>query len=391
MRGLVPPLLAVLLSLASSVAGLAQPARERFLRDWLVEGHGEEVLFRPVDILVTNGCQVWVADAGNARIYRWGCDGRVLPALGRKGEGPGEFGQPSVLEAMGRDTVAVWDRPTQRMTLYSDRGTVLRSERMGISGGEHGFVRAIGRAAPVTLVATDNYAGGLRRPNESFSFLWAVDGDGNVGHAVLRRPGPETFIERSATASASVDAPFRRRPVILFERGGTVLVGNTGTGRMARYRTGARLVPGPVIELGIAPLPVTRAERAAWTDSVRAVLASELERSPVAGDQAASLRRMHEDLLEKVVFPDTRNHYLLATLDGAGNVWVQLDVVLPNGASRWQVHRAGDGRRLRVIDVPTRGQVKAAAATASGLYVIEVGDDGVARVGRYAPPARARR
>jgi hypothetical protein len=191
MRGLVPPLLAVLLSLASSIAGLAQPARERFLRDWLVEGHGEEVLFRPVDILVTNGCQVWVADAGNARIYRWGCDGRVLPALGRKGEGPGEFGQPSVLEALGRDTVAVWDRPTQRMTLYSQSGRLLGSRRISLVAGEHGFVNTLGSAGSHTLVATDNYPGGPRRPVEDFSFVWVADAAGHVDRPLLRLPGPQ--------------------------------------------------------------------------------------------------------------------------------------------------------------------------------------------------------
>ncbi|HEU4456322.1 MAG TPA: hypothetical protein VFR81_24865, partial [Longimicrobium sp.] len=60
-----------------------------------------------------------------------------------------------------------------------------------------------------------------------------------------------------------------------------------------------------------------------------------------------------------------------------------------NGRARWQVRDGRSGRLLRTIEIPTGNHVKAAAPRGDALYVVEVNAEGVARVARYAPPARA--
>jgi hypothetical protein len=48
---------------------------------------------------------------------------------------------------------------------------------------------------------------------------------------------------------------------------------------------------------------------------------------------SASFRRLHETLLDRVEFSARRNACILATLDEAGNLWIQLDVVLPGAGA----------------------------------------------------------
>jgi hypothetical protein len=196
-------------------------------------------------------------------------------------------------------------------------------------------------------------------------------------------------VQRTGFATARLDAPFARSPVFLFLNGGaTLLVGNTGSSRIDRYRSGGRLLADGGFDLGIQPGAISPDAKTRWVDSVRSRLRAELDRSALAADQKSQFQQLHDRLIQSVAFPETRNSYQLAVLDDTGNLWVQLDLALADGASRWQVHRVSDGRLLRTVDVPTRGTIKAAAPTRNGLYVVEVGSDGVGRVARYAPIVR---
>lgn len=378
------PLLALLL--ASPLA--AQQARfERWVRAWSHEEAGEEPLFRPLAITVAGACDVWVADGGNAKLYRWGCDGTPLPPVGRKGEGPGEFQGPTTVQALPGDSVWVWDRMNARLTAFSGRtGALLATRRISVSSGEHGFVRAFLPARPAWLVFTENYPGVTPRPSEDDAFLWTIDAEGRAGRAVHRMPASETVIDRDAMASSSVDAPFQRKPVVLRMPDGTVLVGNTGSPELVRFRVGARLEEVGRVRLALFPLPVTAEERQRWTDSTEARLRADREAGHLDAAARASFARRHERLLRAVTFPATHPAFTLAAVDPDGHVWVQL--ATRGGPARWQLHDGRTGAVRRRVELPTRGAITAAAAIRGALFVIEVDGEGVPRVSRYAARPR---
>ena len=68
---------------------------------------------------------ILVADGGNTlRAYRE--TGGYIATWGREGEGPGEFGLLGGLDRLGADSVVVWDRRLQRLTVFDATGRVGR-------------------------------------------------------------------------------------------------------------------------------------------------------------------------------------------------------------------------------------------------------------------------
>lgn len=381
-RSLGTAALASLLCCYSASAAAQGP--ERFGRAWSVESFGEEPLFRPVDLVAIPRCEIWVADSGNAVVYRWNCNGQPLGKVGRRGEGPGEFNLPAPMARLRGDTVAVLDQPQGRLSLFDRTGRFIRSEPVSLAPGENGFARAFGRASGTTVVQTNNYPTTEPRPHENLSFLWSVLPNGNAGQALLRMPAPQSIIDRGSAASARIDAPFRRVPVVLFSPDGTVLVGNSGSREFRRYRAGPRLVPAGQIRVDLPSVSVTRAERRAWVDSMRAQMARDRGRSNVDAAGKASLAERHERLLARVTFPETHPYYLLAAQDEEGNLWLQLPMRRRDVRARWQVRHGTTGALLRSVEFTPVGRITAAAALGGSLFTVEVDREGVARISRYA-------
>jgi hypothetical protein len=67
----------------------------------------------------------WVGDRQNARIVRFGRDGRVLGQIGRKGRGPGEIGGAGPFVPLADGSIAMWDYGNGRLAAYdAGRGTL---------------------------------------------------------------------------------------------------------------------------------------------------------------------------------------------------------------------------------------------------------------------------
>ncbi len=68
-----------------------------------------------------------IADGGSREVRWYGADGEPVRAVGRRGEGPGEFGGPLSLLPWPGDTVAVLDLGQRRLTLLDASGVVVRT------------------------------------------------------------------------------------------------------------------------------------------------------------------------------------------------------------------------------------------------------------------------
>jgi len=93
-------------------------------------------LARAVDV-EANG-NLWVLDAGNHRVQVFSAAGDFIRSLGREGQGPGEFAQPSRM-AIVADTVVV-RAERGRLSLFDLDGEHLRDVQvMGVSGSLSNF------------------------------------------------------------------------------------------------------------------------------------------------------------------------------------------------------------------------------------------------------------
>ena len=89
------------------------------------EGPGYSLASSRSAIVLPTG-EIFLIEASDATILRFGPDGRYRGASGQRGSGPGEFRDPSSLLVRG-DSVLIWDPGLSRLTLMTKDGTFKRT------------------------------------------------------------------------------------------------------------------------------------------------------------------------------------------------------------------------------------------------------------------------
>lgn len=369
--------------MGAAAPALGQTRAVRFEETWRRGSADSVPLFRPVSILVDREHAVWVADAGESRIARWRGDGVGVSPVGRPGRGPGEFQVPSLLMVLGDDTIGVWDRPLERLTLYDLSAARLGELRWGLSPALHGFVRGATRTTGGRwLVWTVNYPNVAPRPVEDSSFVWRVDPTGTVQEHVLAMAGPQSIIERDAHTATRLDAPFQRAPVVLFLPLGEFLVGNSGSEDFSVFDADGHELRRFRVDL--PALSVTDNERAAFRDSVRRGLERSLSRGGLSNDDAAVFRTRFRRIVESLQFPETHQRYLSAMIDDAGALWLLLPARSGARDREWRRIRVADGTLVEQVLFHAGGPILSAAARSDVFYTIELGADDAPQVAKYA-------
>jgi DNA-binding beta-propeller fold protein YncE len=113
----------------------------------------------PSDVVMDAAGNIYVLDTGNARIQKFGPDGKYLATIGRKGQGPGEFIMPDAVDFDRDGNLVVADSAQARIHVIIGGGKdtksfVLRDERIyGVrSLGTGSFV---GRASTYSISMRD--------------------------------------------------------------------------------------------------------------------------------------------------------------------------------------------------------------------------------------------
>ncbi len=88
---------------------------------------GEIRLYKPGRYAVSAQGHVTIVDESDMSIKVLGAEGRYLRAIGRKGSGPGEFGQISDLALLPDGRLLVTDFEARRTSFFSPEGEFLRS------------------------------------------------------------------------------------------------------------------------------------------------------------------------------------------------------------------------------------------------------------------------
>ncbi len=121
------------------------------------------ILARPCALEVGSDGSRYVLDQREARIVRYGPDGEYVESFGRKGEGPGEFDEPTDLEQLADGTLVVTDWSGMRISFFSPEGEFIRSFRRQRFSGQIAAItedRLYIHEQPRTLGAMGMFVGG---------------------------------------------------------------------------------------------------------------------------------------------------------------------------------------------------------------------------------------
>lgn len=145
---------------------------------------GAEMFGLVRSVLVDSAGALWVADAGEVRILRFGPDGAPRAALGRSGAGPGEYRDPYSIVRVG-DRFAVLDPGGTRVGLFglddAWAGQFIAPRMTG---------RGDVRLYPVS--ADQAWMMGYRIEGQEIRRLWiAVLGTGMAGDTIAAVPSPK--------------------------------------------------------------------------------------------------------------------------------------------------------------------------------------------------------
>ena len=131
--------LAVLSSPAEreSLAEIYRSGKVRLVPELVIEGRSlpEGILFvGPVDISVDPSGRIFVLDLQDHNIKIFDSSGKFQKALGRKGQGPGDFNMPLSF-AFVKDRLAVWDMGNRRLCVLTPEGEFVKAREIsGLSG-----------------------------------------------------------------------------------------------------------------------------------------------------------------------------------------------------------------------------------------------------------------
>jgi len=244
---------------------------------------GGHVLGRPTTVSVGRS-DVAVVDAADTRILVLDLDGRLKHALGRRGEGPGEFRRIDALQRH-HDTLIVHDGGLRRITIFAPTGRLVRLTQMPTLRDPLAALAPL----PLGVTSSGNYVAipdrrikdrsNLNAANRTAVALYSPDGTflrDLTGVEILRR-----FIEiREPEASVLVPQPLSDDPVIAARDldGDVLVIDRRVADRDAPVDsiTIRRVSEGGIVRwsrrVAYAPIPVAKGDRAALVEDVSRVL-----------------------------------------------------------------------------------------------------------------------
>jgi hypothetical protein len=256
--------------------------------------------------------------------------GRPLRAIGRKGDGPGEFEFPTWIQQCATDSLYVWDAWQGRVTILDSAGDFVRS----YAESRNAFELSCSRNGVVAGITMPNVTGPPNAKGETYTApLWLGDAQGNITTTI----GETAFGENRPLGRIT-------RFAVTDDR---LYVGTADSAYVDVYALdGRRLDAVPV---GVPPRRPTRRNYERTIDGMTALFTDRQSRET-----------QREQML-KIPMPDHLPPYSAIYADPAGTLWVVTTA-------------AGDPEtRLRAIG--QQGDILGELRLPTELRVLEVGMD----------------
>jgi hypothetical protein len=178
------------------------PRVVEWMRIGVLEGDEAYTFGSVSDVALGESNEVWVADSQSRSIRRFDEHGHAMDAVGREGEGPGEFKNLQALERFPDKSMVTWDPGLFRVSIFNPDGSFLRSFPVptGQMVGSPQAFRA-GDDSTVYVLVLANFL----EDRENYYPQWIhVDMDGQVLDTLdglpSRREGPLAFSTRTTYA-----------------------------------------------------------------------------------------------------------------------------------------------------------------------------------------------
>lgn len=313
-----------------------------------LEGEGPDV-FGSVPQVMLDENRLIVIDGAARQIEAFNLDGAHLTGVGRRGDGPGEYNFPVILEATG-DSILVWDARDQRISVFEATGRFARS--LQLQGGQRfGELRRSGAgyvgSRTLPPVGPPQSTDGLVLKRDSTQ--WArFSGAGVLERELFAVPGREllesvTVLEGGLVQSRQASLPFFRSSHFAAQ-GSDLIGGPNDRAELRRWSSAGELLA--IYRYPGLESPITPADLDAWDGDLSAWLEYLPDMAPaftgleVSDDGSIWLREFGlrdaeswlvlnaetGDLLGRVAFP-ARFRLLSVVGRRAGGVWQdELDV-----------------------------------------------------------------
>lgn len=314
------------------------------------------------DGLMLGPDRIVLADGMASRLFFVDIRSGKVTAVGRRGEGPGDF---QGIRAIGRADpggVFVDDPVGTRVTVFTDDGSLVES--IGYNPLEfRGHVmipRPLGVYADGTIIFRDADPMFSERPpgpyREKVDYV-ALMPDGSRVH-IAEAPGRE-MVRRNHDGGtfSNYEKPFSYSSLDAV-LGDLVLVANTESGSVSAYNRSG----DAVMEFGFGPgLPVTSEIAVQWREE-RVARTRERGRGAPLGDAPAGLSALLGGLSDAIsgeeeFYRNTEGNTVTPALsrmlvDGDGAVWVQRFALPSAEKAVWQRWRPSEDRLDRILDLP---------------------------------------
>lgn len=314
-----------------------------------LDGEGPFSFGSVTDVAMLDGDRVVVADGFASEVRVFTIDGAHRTTIGSRGDGPGEFRNVRSVEAVGSDSLLIFDQGLNRLSYFRVSGELLETVDLG------GF-ELDGRPAPAAEVArlSDgrlvvregfDFAGGLGAKRDTAQFF-ITDAVGEFERIIDRVPGVRTVGEGSNGRNRFRYQAFTTIPRWAVHRN-TVYIAPGEWFGIRKVTAGG--VVGVLRRAG-TPRQVVEADQARLVaDMVRSV--------------PAERREAVRSFVESMPLPERFPAYTWLLVDPDGFVWAERSSETSfRPGPEWDVF-SSKGQYLGVVENPT------------GLRIFEIGRD----------------
>lgn len=310
-------------------------------------GNDDSILFIPVSYVQNGEGKFYVVDFGRNRIAVFDRNGNFIRAIGRTGEGPGEFNRLSTI-FVHQDVIQAYDSISNRLTRFNTDGTVIDVTSLNLIANEFrtSSLASLSRA----FLTADNRLILVSQERERTGQLVhfgrkviVLDSDREVEWQVV------TPLHMFQTISKGIGIliPYTTMPTIQYNPSQGVLFSPGDEPTLLLYN-----IDGSIklrINFELEAKPITANDRARVLDMFDERIADASERS------AVNLRIMKEG----TIFPDRWPYWESATFDTYGYMWLAIaehdtDRLAAGGGSLYMV-LSPEGEYLGISRRPTGG------------------------------------
>jgi hypothetical protein len=298
-------------------------------------------LLNPSDLSLADDGRLAVVESRPAHVKVFGADGRFIRAVGRAGDGPGEF--RFGFAALRADTLIVHDPQAARTSFFDARsGAFLTSRTTACCAW---YPIGVDASGSVVMRSTAGTASAGRGEVQAYVRFRIATAKAKTVFVTARHSRDEMRVWPLREGSAvrmTVPAPMQPINFFAAQPDGSFLTGWSGEYLLRVTRTGRDTVA--LFGRPFTPARITSAEKRALTDQQ---IASTRESNGWASE--AMLRAAFDPSL----VPDTRPAYDMIAVDGASRRWVRLITTDTTGVTFDLFDR--DGRWLDIVRVPASG------------------------------------